>query len=568
MLLYSRAPYDIINEAKVLSNFAEVFMKRNSMCPICFLKTVFTRPSKVGDVYPKKKYDEGKVTAPPMGWSSWNTFKNNIDEDLIYDTAVAMKEKGLLAAGYDRVNMDDCWHSSLRDADGNLQGDLTRFRSGIGELVRRINALGLKVGIYSSNGTLTCEDLPASLGNEYRDAYTFAKWGIEFFKYDFCHNVPMPYYAPVVYGIEMTKKGEKDGVFYPCTQAHLEGLAKFMPCKKLVTGCYVSGMDKCHGAMEYDNVYSEEGGEYVLTLCCKKTNSQYEKLAMIIVNDAIHLCNVPPQKFWNVTSRFQIIVKLRKGINKVRIFNPISSRADSSMLQYLTMGNALKAATARVAKESGQSEKPIVYSICEWGKNQPWKWGALAGNMWRTTPDIIPKWIWIKMIYNKTVDLYKYAQAGAYNDPDMLEVGNGNLTEEQNKSHFALWCMMAAPLILGNDIRTISDKVLKIVTNKELIGIDQDVLGKAAKRVVKGSVDILARPLKCGAAVCFFNKKGGSKKASIKVSDLVKDGYAALESGATYTCREVYSGREYPLKDKLEVTLKGDACEVIVLKKN
>lgn len=502
-----------------------------------------------------------------MGWSSWNTFKNNIDEDLIYETAVAMEEKGLLAAGYDRVNMDDCWHSSLRDEDGNLQGDLTRFRSGIAELVKKINALGLKVGIYSSNGTLTCEDLPASLGNERRDAYTFAKWGIEFFKYDFCHNVPMSYYAPVVYGVEFTKKGEKEGKFYPCTDAKLEGLAKFMPCRQLSTGCFVSGMDKCLGAMEYNNVYSEEGGEYVLTLCCKKTNSNYEKLAMITVNGKPYLCPVPPQKFWNVTSRFQIVVKLEKGVNRVRIFNPVSSRADSSMLQYLTMGNALKEATQRVAAESGKPEKPIVYSICEWGKNEPWKWGALAGNMWRTTPDIIPRWFWIKMIYDKTVKLYKYASCGAYNDPDMLEVGNGNLTEEQNKSHFALWCMMAAPLILGNDIRKISDAVLRIVTNKELIAVDQDKLGKAAKRIVKGRVDVLVRPLENGAAVCFFNKTGRSKKASIDVAKLVKDGYAGIESGAQYICKEIYSGKSYPLKDRLGITLNGDGCEVIVLNK-
>ena len=543
-------------------------MKRNSMCPICFLKTVFTRPSKVGDVYPKVKYDNGILTAPPMGWSSWNTFKNNIDEDLIYETAAAMKEKGLLDAGYDRVNMDDCWHSSLRDENGDLQGDLTRFAGGIGALVKKINALGFKVGIYSSNGTLTCEDLPASLGNEYRDAYTFAKWGIEFFKYDFCHNVPLPYYAPVVYGIELTRKGEKEGKFYPCTDAKLEGLAKFMPCKKLPTGCFVSGMDKCRGSMEYNNVYSEDDGEYVFTLCCKKTNSQYEKLAMITVNDDVYLCPVPPQKFWNLTSRFQIFVKLKKGVNRVRIFNPVSGRADSAMLQYLTMGNALKAATKKVAEETGKEEKPIVYSICEWGKNQPWKWGALAGNMWRTTGDIIPRWFWIKMIYDKTVKLYGYASSGAYNDPDMLEVGNGNLTKEQNKSHFALWCMMAAPLILGNDIRSMTDDILKIVTNKELIAIDQDSLGKAAKRIVKGSVDVLARPLAKGsAAVCLFNRKRSTRKGSVSVADLVSDGYAGIESGAKYDCKEVYSGREYALGDRLEATLEGDACEVIVLTK-
>lgn len=538
------------------------------MCPICFLKTVFTRPSKVGDVYPKTKYDNGVVTAPPMGWSSWNTFKNNIDEDLIYETAVAIKEKGLLAAGYDTVNMDDCWHSSMRDENGDLQGDLTRFSGGIAKLVEKINALGLKTGIYSSNGTLTCEDLPASLGNEYRDAYTFAKWGIEFFKYDFCHNVPLPYYAPVVYGIELTEKGKKAGRFYPCTDARLEGLAKFMPCKKIETGCFVSGMDKCRGAMEYNNIYSENGGEYVLTLCCKKTNSQYEKLAMITVGDDVYLLPVPPQKFWNVTSRFQILVRLEKGVNKVRIFNPVSSRADSAMLQYLTMGKALKAATARVAKESGKPEKPIVYSICEWGKNQPWKWGALAGNMWRTTPDIMPKWFWIKMIYNRTVKLYDYASRGAYNDPDMLEVGNGNLTEEQNKSHFALWCMMAAPLILGNDIRKISDPVLKTVTNAQLIAIDQDPLGKAAKRIVKGGVDVLVRPLAGDkVAVCFFNKKGKAKKASISLATIAEDGYAGLDKNARYACAEVYSGKKYVAGEKLRAELAGDGSEVFVLTK-
>ena len=535
------------------------------MCPICFLRTLFTRPSKVGNVYPAAKYDDGKLTAPPMGWSSWNTFKNNIDEDMIYETAVAMKEKGLLAAGYDRVNMDDCWHSSLRDENGDLQGDLTRFRSGIGTLVDKINALGFKVGIYSSNGTLTCEDLPASLGNERRDAYTFAGWGIEFFKYDFCHNVPLPYYAPLVYGIELTPKGEKEGVFYPCTDARLDGLAKFMPCKKIATGRFVSGMDKCLGSMEYNNVYSENGGEYVLTLCCKKTNSPYEKLAAVFVNGDMHLVPVPPQKFWNVTSRFQTVVTLGKGINRIKIFNPVSSRADSAMLQYMTMGNALKEATARVAAETGKEEKPIVYSICEWGKNQPWKWGALAGNMWRTTGDIFPRWFRIKMIYDKTVGLYKYASAGAFNDPDMLEVGNGKLTKEQNKSHFALWCMMAAPLILGNDIRSIGDDVLAIVTNADLIAVDQDKLCRPAKRVGRGGVDVLARPLENGAAVCLFNRTGRRRKASVDVAALIKDGYAGIKSGEAYDCKEVYSGKTYPLGDKLCATLEGNGCEVFVL---
>ena len=100
-------------------------------------------------------------------------------------TAHAMKDSGLANAGYEFINLDDCWQSSLRDSDGKLQGDLGTFSRGIPKLIKDINALGLKVGLYSSNGTLTCEDLPASLGNERLDAKTIASWGCEFFKYDF-----------------------------------------------------------------------------------------------------------------------------------------------------------------------------------------------------------------------------------------------------------------------------------------------------------------------------------------------------------------------------------------------
>ena len=201
------------------------------MCPICYIKKFFTKPERVSNIYSTKKYDNGVALTPPMGWSSWNTFRNRIDENMIYETAVAMKENGLADAGYTYVNLDDNWHSSLRDANGDLQGDLTTFASGIPALVKKINDLGLKVGIYSSNGTNTCEDLPASLYNERRDALTFARWGIEYFKYDFCHNIPIPSYAPIVYGISIAKKGENNAKFYPCTDATLKGLAKFMDMK-------------------------------------------------------------------------------------------------------------------------------------------------------------------------------------------------------------------------------------------------------------------------------------------------------------------------------------------------
>ena len=115
------------------------------------------------DVFYDKKYENNAAMTPPMGWSSWNTFRNHIDDKLLVETAQAMKDNGLIEAGYKYINLDDCWHSSMRDENGDLQGDLTRFPEGIPTLVEKLNAFGLKVGIYSSNGTFTCEDLPASL---------------------------------------------------------------------------------------------------------------------------------------------------------------------------------------------------------------------------------------------------------------------------------------------------------------------------------------------------------------------------------------------------------------------
>lgn len=122
--------------------------------------------------------------------------------------------------------------------------------------------------------------------------------------------------------------------------------------------------------------------------------------------------------------------------------------------------------------------------------------------MWRTTPDIRPIWPWIKILYNHTVKLYKYAGVGGWNDPDMLEVGNGKLTFEQNRSHFALWCMMCAPLILGNDLRNISDDVLKIVKNPDLIAINQDALGVPAKELRKALSMCLLSRLRTEASLC------------------------------------------------------------------
>jgi len=180
-------------------------MKRNGMCPICYLRKLFVKHPQTSENPKFEDYENGAPLTPPMGWSSWNTFRNRINEKLILDTALAMKENGLIDAGYNYINLDDNWQSSMRDENGDLQGDLETFPRGIARLAKEVNALGLKLGAYTSNGALTCEDLPASLGRENADAYTLAKWGVEYFKYDFCHNIPISSYAPLVYGISVSK---------------------------------------------------------------------------------------------------------------------------------------------------------------------------------------------------------------------------------------------------------------------------------------------------------------------------------------------------------------------------
>lgn len=537
-------------------------MKRNGMCPICFVKRFFNVPSKVSEVYPADFYCNGAALTPPMGWSSWNTFRNRIDENLIYDTAVAMKEKGLVDAGYHFVNIDDNWVDNARDDEGRIQADKLTFPNGIPALVEKVNAMGISLGVYSSNGTATCEDLTASLYHEWTDAYTFAKWGVEYFKYDFCHNIPLSEYAPLVYAVTISKNGI--GRTYDCKEAELSGLARYMK-KKGFDGKYVSGLDRREGAMTFDNIEVEEDGVYNVTVHIVK-HGQYEKCLMLEANGIEREVLIfPSQKRFNTTAKFTVSMRLKKGKNTLKLFNPIGTRADSAMLQYVNMGRQLKKATEKVARDAGKPEKPITFSICEWGFNQPYKWGRYAGNLWRTTPDIRPIWPWIKILYNHTVKLYKYAGVGGWNDPDMLEVGNGKLTFEQNRSHFALWCMMCAPLILGNDLRNISDDVLKIVKNPDLIAINQDALGIPAKRVVKGTVDVLVKPLADGSvAVCAFNK-GGKKKYNLNLKKVLSDEYARCKKTENFVATNLWDKSETTTNGVISVSVnKHDSAVFIV----
>lgn len=541
-------------------------------CPICALQKI-TKPTKVTiDTDSEEPYSNGAALTPPMGWSSWNTFRQNISEDLILSTAEAMKKTGLLEAGYQYINLDDCWQSSLRDANGRLQGDLEKFPSGIPHLISQINQMGMKVGLYTSNGTATCEDLPASLGKEVLDAQTFAEWGCEFFKYDFCHHKIISGEAPIIEAIEISAPGSKaELTLYP-EDAELSGRARVLNIKRLPSGKGIGLLNHGAGTATFRPVVNFDG-QYVLTLLIYKQFARREKYLQVIVNGETYEVFFPTSNGFSATGRTQLIVRLKGGANEIILRNPIATAADSSYVQYRRMGKALKDATRRVSLERGTREKPIVFSLCEWGTAHPWHWGAKAGNMWRTTHDITTNWTVINYIYERTLRLYQHAGPGAWNDPDMLEVGNGKLTDDENKTHFSLWCMLAAPLILGNDLRLMlssdgeanpDNPVLKTVTNKSLILIDQDPLGKPAKRIKKmHGIDIIARPLANGdIALCFYNAGSHVKGLSFDINELSTDDYLNFNApAASYQVHELWSDERFAAKT-ISVSLQKHACKV------
>lgn len=535
-------------------------IKDKKFCPVCTAKKIFAGTAV--HITEGEKYDSGVALTPPMGWSSWNTFRNTIDENLIKDTAVAMKKTGLSDAGYKYINLDDCWQSSVRTADGKLQGDLTRFPRGIKPLINELNDMGFKVGLYTSNGTLTCEDLPASLYNEATDADTLAEWGVEYFKYDFCHNEVIPTVAPELIKICIGKTGENDFAEFQAEHGILSNGARVAVDPKVESGYTVTGLCGGLGTLAFNNIEVPENGDYTLTIVFRKGGNIKKFLVCEVNGEKEYDCYFPQSKGFTKDGRLQIVISLKQGTNTLKFYNPVASRMDSAQRQYTNMGKELKRATREFAEKNGTPEKPICFSICEWGLNRPWKWGFKAGNLWRTTPDIKPFWLSVLGIYEFNVRLFKHAAPGSWNDPDMLEVGVGSLSAEENKTHFSLWCMMAAPLILGNDIRKFvtddgtvdeNNKVLEILKNKNLIAIDQDKRGMQAKRIfTDGISDILVKPLENNElAVCFFNKSTSQRKMSLPFYKIHNELYVDLPFADTYEVTELWDNTTLNLQKEI-----------------
>lgn len=550
-------------------------LKKKNICPTCVMKKALS--SSQVHVSEKEKFSNGVALTPPMGWSSWNTFRNTIDEKLITETAQALVKTGLKDAGYAYVNLDDCWQSSIRTKDGKLQGDLTRFPRGIKPLIDDINKLGLKVGLYTSNGTLTCEDLPASLYNEAIDADTLAEWGAEYFKYDFCHNEPIPTIAPQLIKIYIGKQGEGDFVQLMANHGIINDGAKVFPDNRVEGGYVVGNLCGGLGNLTFDCIEAPDDDEYTLTIVFRKGGQVRKFLVCTVNGETDYDCYFPASKGFTADGRLQVKIKLKKGFNTLKFHNPIASKMDSAQRQYIKMGEELKRATKEYAQKNNTEEKPICFSICEWGWNQPWKWGHKAGNLWRTTPDIRPTWLSMIGIYEVNVRLYKHAGVGCWNDPDMLEVGVGDLTMEENKTHFSLWCMMAAPLILGNDVRKFvnddgtvdqNNKILDILKNKELIKINQDKRGKQCKRIyTNGTSDILVKPLENRElAVCFLNKGDKKKEFDLSLVKLHNEAYIDLPIAKQYEITDLWNKESQTQEKNLKANVEPHGVAVFRIK--
>ncbi len=337
------------------------------------------------------------AATPPMGWNSWNMFGATVDAEIIKQTADAFVSTGLKDAGYRYIVIDDHWHGG-RGADGRLFPDPQKFPDGMKTIGDYVHSLDLKFGIYSDCGPLTCGGRPASQDHEEIDAQTFADWGVDFLKYDWCH--------------------------------------------------------------------AED----------TRANAEY---------------------------------------------------------RYGRMSQALQA-----------TGREIVFSICEWGHHNPWLWGAkVGGHLWRTTGDIGDSWYnviakWGGVLYGidtigfeQQRGLEAYAGPGHWNDTDMLVVGlhgksreitGAGCTETEYRTHFSLWCMLAAPLMIGCDVRNMDASTLEILTNREAIALDQDALGRQGFRASRnGFGEIWKKPLSGGqVGVGIFNRGDERRTISAHWSDL------------------------------------------------
>lgn len=355
---------------------------------------------------------------PPMGWNSWNCFANEVSADKVKRAADAMVKSGLINYGWNYINVDDFWENNRDSKDQSLRGE---FRDGAGNIIPNsrfddmkaladyVHDLGLKIGLYSSPGPWTCGGCAGSFNHEKQDAESYAKWGFDYLKYDWCS------YGNVINGLP---------------------------------------------------------------------NNDASKVSSLSYNGGKEL--------------------------------------NTAIKPFKMMGDYLR-----------EQPRDIVFSVCQYGMSDVWKWGgSVGGNSWRTTNDITDTWSSVKNIILDQDKSAAYAKPGNWNDPDMLVVGHvgwGNshpskLKPDEQYLHISLWSMFAAPLLIGCDMEKLDDFTLNLLTNDEVIEINQDPLGKQATCLQTiGELRIYVKELEDGSkAVGFCNL--GIDKAALSYKDFEKIG--------------------------------------------
>ena len=186
-----------------------------------------------------------------------------------------------------------------------------------------------------------------------------------------------------------------------------------------------------------------------------------------------------------------------------------------------TEGMGPRALYSKWAMALQTTRRPIVLSICEWGRAHPWFWAGSIGHLWRTSWDIQPEWSSVMAILDRNAELHPFAGPDHWNDPDMLEVGNGTLTADESRAHFALWCALAAPLMAGNDIRAMSDDVRETLLAPEIIALDQDRLGRQGRRIQRmDDVEVWLREVSGGTALVLLNRGAEAREVRIDLGGI------------------------------------------------
>ncbi|MPQ44975.1 fibronectin type III domain-containing protein [Clostridium tarantellae] len=535
------------NKLKIMALISSLMITSSLVTPI---KSVIAN-EKLKKVSETEKKNLAPV--PPMGWNSWNTFGGNINETVIKETVDAMVNKGLADAGYEYVVLDDGYIENSRDSEGKLVPHRTKFPNGFKPLSDYIHENGLKFGMYNSAGTGTCMNLPGSFGHEKSDADQFAEWEIDFFKYDFCNNPisePEPdkrpdpnmqnmYSADI--GTIRVYKGDFTNNYEPNNHT-LIGKAE------INSNGYLGYIGKNEGESEL-TVNVPENGVYKVDI--KYIAADKGRQVKIDVNGQegdFHYMR--PTKSWNVSDARTLTIELNlnAGENTLKFSNPYNNKQeanlDGAIRSYRKMANSLNS-----------TGRDILFSVCEWGNREPWLWADEMGHMWRTTGDITfnhgkATWGEVVDIYDKNVDLAKYAGPNGWNDPDMLVVGLQGLNYEENKSHFTLWSAMAAPLMIGNDIRNMSDEVADILTNKDVIALNQDPLGVQAYKIKdEGDFEVLAKPLENGdVGIVLFNRSNSAADISVTIDEIAEGVELVNEddflSAKNYNTKELWDKTE------------------------